>query len=89
MLDILREMVPRGMSYKSPDSTISVVQYSDAFVDDTQNGLTDAHLLTAWSLPRIIEQLQHMAQTWERILTFSIGSLELSKCSYFILYWNG
>jgi hypothetical protein len=31
------------MSYTSPDLTATVERYSNAFVDDTQNGLTDAH----------------------------------------------
>jgi hypothetical protein len=88
MLDTLRDLVPRGMSYKSPDRTIHVERYSDAFVDNTQNGLTDAHLGNSWSLSTIIQQLNKMAQTWERILSCSGGSLELSKCSYYILYWK-
>ena len=29
-----------------------------------------------------------MAQTWEKILTCSGGALELSKCSYYLLYWK-
>ena len=88
LLDTLWDLVPRSMTYLSPDMTLKVERYSDAFVDNTQNGLTDAHLNNAWPLPKLINNLQFMAQTWERILFSSGGAMELSKCSYYILYWK-
>jgi hypothetical protein len=54
MLDTLRDLVPRGMSYQSPDGTSKVERHSDAFVDDTQNGLSDAHLSKLWTLEKTI-----------------------------------
>ena len=35
---------------------------SDSFVDDTQNGLNDAHLLNPLSLDQLIRNLENMAQ---------------------------
>ena len=61
---------------------------SDSFVDDTQNGLNDAHLLNPLSLDQLIRSLENMAQTWERLLYSSGGGLELSKCFYIIVYWK-
>ena len=88
MLDTLKELLPRGMKYISPDQSMSVERYSDAFVDDTQNGLSDSHLRNPWSLEQTTTKLQHMAQTWEKILSASGGALEASKCSYYILQWK-
>ncbi len=76
------------MYFQSPLGHLQVERYSDAFVDDTQNGLNDAHLESPWSLGEIIQNLLHMAQTWERLLFCSGGALELSKCSYYIVYWK-
>jgi hypothetical protein len=76
------------MEFQSPDSSISVDRHSDAFVDDTQNGLNDAHMLQPWTIHELFEKLQAMAQTWERLLHCSGGALELSKCSYYVLYWQ-
>ncbi len=88
MLDTLRDLTPHGMTYQSPDRTRMVTHHSDAFVDDTQNGLTDTHASHPWSLNTLIRKLRKMAQTWEKILTCSGGALELSKCSYYLLYWK-
>ena len=63
-------------------------RHSDAFVDDTQNGLNDSGLPTPWSINTLVTNLQHMAQAWERLLFISGGALELSKCSYYIMYWT-
>ena len=61
---------------------------SDSFVDDTQNGLNDAHLLNPLSLDQLIRNLENMAQTWEWLLYSSGGGLELSKCFYIVVYWK-
>ena len=36
----------------------------------------------------MIAKLNHIAQTWERLLFHSGGSLNLKKCSWYILYWE-
>jgi hypothetical protein len=35
-----------------------------------------------------IRRLQLIAQTWERLLSYSGGALNLSKCFYYVLYWE-
>ena len=88
LLKTLKDLSPRGMFYMSPDGIQMVHRCSDAFVDDTQNGLTDAHLRQSWSFEQIFKNLTEMAQTWEQLLHCSRGALELNKCSYYILYWT-
>jgi hypothetical protein len=36
----------------------------------------------------LIGRLQLIAQTWERLLSYSGGALSLSKCFYYVLYWE-
>ncbi len=75
------------MLYQSPNGNKRVECHSNAFVNNTQNGLTDAHLSQAWLLDKFIHNLQTMAQTWDRILTCLGGVLELTKCSYYVILW--
>jgi hypothetical protein len=46
LLSSLQKLVKQGMQFTNPDSTSTVERDSDAFVDDAQNGLNDAHLAT-------------------------------------------
>ena len=61
---------------------------ADAFVDDSANGVSDAHLDIPMSMPEIVCHLQHTAQTWERILYSSGGALEILKCFWYLVYWE-
>jgi hypothetical protein len=88
LLASLRILVERGMLFKTPNGTKSVERCSDAFVDDAQNGLNDAHLKTPWTLPELSQRLEDMSQTWEKLLFCSGGSLEPSKCFYYLIYWK-
>ena len=82
------------MQFFTSDYSLVSEQFSDAFVDDTQNGLNDAHTCNPWSLPKLLSNLAKLAQTWERMLHVSGGALELSnvsltfQCSYYVLYWQ-
>ena len=88
LLASLQRLIQRGMRFSTPSDHISVERMSDSFVDDTQNGLNDAHLPNPLSLEQLIRNLENMAQTWERLLYSSGGGLELSKCFYIIVYWK-
>ncbi len=61
MLDTLQEQAPHGMTYQLPDRKIQVTRHSNAFVDATQNGLTDAPEQNLWSSSKLTQQLQNMA----------------------------
>ena len=88
LLASLTKLVKRGMRFTTPDHTLTVERHSDAFVDDAQNGLNDAHMETPWTLDELTRKLEAMSQTWEKLLFCSGGALELSKCFYYIIYWK-
>jgi hypothetical protein len=54
-------------------------------VDDTSLGFTHPGFLT---LETIIAKLNHIAQTWEKLLFYSGGALNLLKCSWYTMYWD-
>ncbi len=64
----------RGMFFRSPSTELEVARHSDAFVDNTQNGLNDLGLAEPWSMQRLIYNLQSMAQYWEKLLYCSGGA---------------
>jgi hypothetical protein len=88
LLASLHILIERGMLFMTPDGSTSVERYSDAFVDDAQNGLNNAHCKTPLSTTALTRKLEHMSQTWEKLLFSSGGALELSKCFYYIVYWK-
>ncbi|KAI2498313.1 hypothetical protein MHU86_16183 [Fragilaria crotonensis] len=57
----------------------------DAFVDDTSMGFTSPGDHT---YEELIVRLQNVAQTWEHLLYLSGGKLNLSKCSWYVMYWE-
>lgn len=85
LMNTLDHLIPDRMEFQSPDASITHSRLIDAFVDDTSLGFTDPGLL---SYTEMITRINHIAQTWERLLHFSGGSLNLSKCSWYIMYWD-
>ena len=75
------------MHFQSPTTHLTIERFSDAFVDDTQNGLNDSKGKKPWTLRELLSGLTAMATTWERLLFCSGGALELTKCSYYVRYW--
>ena len=88
LLSVLTKIAKRGMMFKSPDNSIAIERYSDAYVDDTQNGVNDAYLPSPWSIQELSTTLSATSQSWEKLLYCSGGALELSKCFYYLLYWK-
>jgi hypothetical protein len=85
LASLLCILVERGMLFKTPNGTKTVEQYLDAFVDDAQKGLNNADLITPWTLPELSHRLEDMSQTLEKLLFCSGGSLEPSKCFYYLV----
>ena len=85
LLNTLEKVVPDRISFRSPDGTLEHRRLVDAFVDDTALGLTDNG---DRSLADLVTALENAAQTWEQLLYFSGGALNLSKCSWYVLYWD-
>jgi hypothetical protein len=80
-----RELPDDRMTFIDPLTKKPHSRLADAFVDDTMLGKTDSGDL---SYKDLIGRLQLIAQTWERLLSYSGGALNLSKCFYYILYWE-
>ena len=85
LLNTLERVVPERICFTSADGTIHHKRLVDAFVDDTAIGLTDAG---ERSLLELVNALESVAQTWEQLLHFSGGALNLSKCSWYVMFWD-
>ena len=77
LMNTLDRMIPERMQFDSPDTHMRHSRLIDAFVDDTSLGFTDTGYIT---LETMISKLNHMAQTWKKLLYYSGGALNLPKC---------
>ena len=80
-----KELPDDRMTFLDPITKKAHSRLADAFVDDTMLGKSDSGDLSHEDL---IGWLQLIAQTWERLLSYSRGALNLSKCFYYVLYWE-
>jgi hypothetical protein len=82
----------KGMEFQSVDNKVIVQSKGAAFVDDTGLCATKPKEDSqSTSLPQhipVINQLQRLAQEWERLLYSTGGALNLSKCFLFVLAWD-
>lgn len=85
LMNTLDRVTQQRMTFQSPDSDSIHTRLVDAFVDDTSLGFTDTGTHTLSSLT---ETLSTIAQTWEKLLFFSGGSLNLQKCSWYVMHWT-
>jgi hypothetical protein len=85
LMNTLDRIIPERMEFHSPDSKTRHSRLIDAFVDDTSMGFTDAGLCT---LETLIEKLNRIAQTWEKLLYYSGGALNLQKCTWHVMHWD-
>ncbi len=86
LMNTLDCIIPQRMQFSSPDSTLRHSRLIDAFVDDTSVGFTDQ--TGSASLADLTARLAHIAQRWEKLLFYSGGSLNLKKCSWYVLHWK-
>jgi hypothetical protein len=85
LMNTLDRVIPERMSFTAPDSDMKHSRLIDAFVDDTSLGFTDPGYLT---LDTMVAKLSHIAQTWENLLFYSGGALNLNKCAWYIMHWD-
>jgi hypothetical protein len=85
ILNAYDELAADGYSFSDPWNDLTELWKVFAFVDDTLLGFIDT---CNRSLPEMIETLEGLAQTWERLLHCSGGALNLSKCFWSIQYWE-
>ena len=75
-----------GLSVTEPWGEHSVSWRVGAFVDDANQGVVDS--TNALSQETLVEYPRQAGQMWERLLHTSGGSLNLSKCSWTLQYWQ-
>ena len=85
LLNTWEKVIPERICFRSPDGTMEHRRLVDAFVDDTALGITNHG---DQSFEELVASLTKAAQTWEKLLFYSGGSLNLSKCSWYIMYWD-
>ena len=85
LLDCLDTLITSRMKFQSPDGKTFHERLAEAFVDDTSMGHTDDGSLRH---SEMIKELQHIAQTWEKLLHYSGGALNLKKCHWWLLFWE-
>jgi hypothetical protein len=85
LLNTLDRVIPDRISFRSADGNIEHRRLVDAFVDDTAAGITDNGKL---SMDELVSKLEMVAQKWEKLLHYSGGALNLTKCSWYVMYWD-
>jgi hypothetical protein len=88
LLSALSAIATVAMAFTDPWQDIFDKRNADAFVDDSANGVSDAHQEVPMSVTEIVGHLQNTAQTWERVLFSSGGSLNIPKCFWYLVYWE-
>jgi hypothetical protein len=86
------ESLCHGAEFCNPTQTESHQRTGDGFVDDVANvfnhGLAIMLSDDTITPADIAAGMQYEAQVWERLLWATGGALELSKCFYYILYYD-
>ena len=80
LMNTLDRIIPERMNFQSPNSKIRHSQLIDAFVNDASLGFTNPGIMT---LDTMIAKLNKIAQTWEQLLFYSGGALNLKKNTIF------
>jgi len=87
-------MPASGMTMWSVDGSVMAAMKGDAFVDDAGLGCA-VHLPAAADEAMVrrstniaVQDLQDLAQRWERLLFSTGGALNLQKCFWFLLSWR-
>ena len=75
-----------ALSFTDPWSEIAEEWRVGAFVDDTNQGVTDP--TGALPIESLVDKLREAGQMCERLLHISGGSLNLAKCSWTLQYWS-
>ena len=75
-----------GLDFQDPWNELQAAWRVGAFVDDTNQGVLDAK--GQLSVDELVEQMRSAGQLWEKLLFISGGTLNLSKCSWTLQYWE-
>ena len=86
MMNTLERLIRERISFASPDDGYQHNRLIDAFVDDTSLAFNDYY--QQMPFPEMVKTLENAAQTWQRLLSYSGGALNLKKCSWSCMYWQ-
>ena len=86
LMNTLDRITRERIRFRSPDSTMRHQRLIDAFVDDTSLAFNDNGNQMGYD--EMITKMEKIAQTWETLLAFSGGALNLKKCSWSMIFWE-
>jgi hypothetical protein len=75
-------------NYCSPDGYITFKTSMTGFVDDTKGQTKDLTSKEPLPLQQLVSCMQADAQLWGDLLHVSSGTLEISKCNYYVMRWR-
>lgn len=75
-----------GLSFDDPWNELHAAWRVGAFVDDTNQGIMDP--TGNFSRVELANHMQAAGQLWEKLLFISGGTLNLSKCSWTMQFWE-
>ena len=75
-----------GLDFQDPWNDFHARWRVGAFVDDTNQGITDAS--GRLSVDELVDRIRQAGQMWETLLHISGGCLNLAKCSWTSQYWT-
>ena len=81
MIDTIEKVAP-GCVIQLPQSKEEWIMYMLAFVDDKSHYVNST---THQLIIEIIKAKEQLVSSWNELLHFLGGALELSKCSWYIL----
>ncbi len=82
LINALRSL-HKGMSFQSPDGSITSVRPIDGIVDDTTIGMN-----TTGNEATCIQEAQLLARSWEHLLFLSGGTLARNECFFYHVNWE-
>ena len=81
--------IARKATYYNPDGSNEMDLTMVGFVDDTNGQVNNFSLpQTEQSRLQLMQDAEHNATSWASLLGASGGALELSKCSYHVIFWR-
>jgi hypothetical protein len=86
LMNAMEAATNERIRFWSPDNDDCHSRLLDAFVDDTALSFTEDSPNVSYA--QVVTRLETVAQAWERLLFYSGGALNLSKCSWQVLHWT-
>jgi hypothetical protein len=78
----------KGAIFESPDKSVTIQFFMVGFVDDSTGQVNDFLSDDKPTLDTLVRLMAHDGQLWNDLLHISGGLLEVSKCSYHIIYFS-